>query len=206
MGFKRIEIQYNPFFFITGNNHHYGREQIEVYSYRLPYHPTTPTQVFPDLKSLFPKTIKDPKTQQDIDNPALQAQGLPLDKDAAVVVGILHVGPFGTGPPGFCHGGMLASISDVIQFLAYAQSDRRAVTGQLNMSYRAPVPLGRVHIFIASVELTGERKGSTRFSIFSSDLTTLHIESNAVFITPKTSLGASLKQTSSDYEDANNKT
>lgn len=207
LGFERLTLPYNPFFFITGNNHHYGREQVEVYSYRLPGHPTDPCDTNPNLVGLFPPTVTVPSrngdgSTEEVPNPALLAAGLPRETDAAVVVGLLHLGIFATGPPGYGHGGMLASIADVVQFLAYAQTGRRAVTGQLNMTYRSPVPLGHVHVFVASVELTGERKGNTRFTILSQDLKTIHLESTAVFITPRSALGASLKQTAKDYENA----
>ena len=46
------------------------------------------------------------------------------------------------GPPGFVHGGASAAVLDEAMGLAIWQADYRAVTVNLTIDYRKPVPLG----------------------------------------------------------------
>jgi len=48
------------------------------------------------------------------------------------------------GPPGFVHGGASAAVLDEAMGLAIWQSGYRAVTANLMIDYRKPIPLGEL--------------------------------------------------------------
>ena len=59
------------------------------------------------------------------------------------IVGRFRVGAEYQGPPGFLHGGIIATLLDEAMGKVNRFSDVRAVTAELNIEYHRPVPVER---------------------------------------------------------------
>lgn len=57
------------------------------------------------------------------------------------IVGHVHFGDRAQGPPGFAHGGALASVLDELMGIAAWQQDLDVVAAELTLKYRQPTPL-----------------------------------------------------------------
>jgi acyl-coenzyme A thioesterase PaaI-like protein len=79
------------------------------------------------------------------------------------------------GPPGFVHGGASAAVLDEAMGLAIWQAGYRAVTANLMIDYRKPVPLGE------SILIRGAMSGKEKRRIESSGEILLPDKSVAVF-------------------------
>jgi len=85
-----------------------------------------------------------------------------LDQDARRVSGKFTLGPRYGGGAGFTHGGIIAILLDEAMGKISKLSDERAVTAELNIEYRKPVPVD------AEIIVTGwqeEEKGRNRFRV-----------------------------------------
>ncbi len=78
-----------------------------------------------------------------------------MDKETQDVDGLILLGPIEDteGPPGHAHGGLLATIGDIVT--AYAASGSFVMTFSLEIGYRSPVPLLSVLRFHG-----GKRRGT----------------------------------------------
>ena len=85
-----------------------------------------------------------------------------LDRDARRVTGKFTLGPRYGGGAGFAHGGIIAILLDEAMGKISKLSDERAVTAELNIEYRKPVPVD------AEISVSGwqeDEKGRNRFRI-----------------------------------------
>lgn len=85
-----------------------------------------------------------------------------LDGDARRSKGIFVLGPRYAGGAGFAHGGIIAVLLDEAMGKISKLSDERAVTAELNVEYRKPVPVD------AEIVVSGwqeEEKGRNRFRV-----------------------------------------
>lgn len=85
-----------------------------------------------------------------------------LDQDTQRASGKFVLGPRYAGGAGFAHGGVIAVLLDEVMGKLSKLSEERAVTAELNIEYRKPVPVD------AEIVVSGwqeEEKGRTRFRI-----------------------------------------
>jgi len=85
-----------------------------------------------------------------------------LDQDAQRCTGKFILGSRYGGGAGFAHGGIIAVLLDEAMGKISKLTDERAVTAELNIEYRKPVPVD------AEIVVTGwqeEEKGRNRFRI-----------------------------------------
>jgi uncharacterized protein (TIGR00369 family) len=63
------------------------------------------------------------------------------------------------GPPGYCHGGIIATLLDEVMAKLNKLHGVIAVTGHLAVDYRRPVPLGKaIRLEAREVRVTGRRR------------------------------------------------
>ena len=84
------------------------------------------------------------------------------------------------GPPGFAHGGLLASIIDEAMGKAAWLAGHRAFAAHLEVDYRKPVPIGAAAHFEAWVDRNDGRKCFTSCIVKLDDV--LAVEGKGLFI------------------------
>ena len=85
-----------------------------------------------------------------------------LDQDARRATGKFVLGPRYAGGAGFAHGGVIAILLDEVMGKLSKFTEERAVTAELNIEYRKPVPVE------AEITVSGwqeDEKGRNRFRI-----------------------------------------
>lgn len=85
-----------------------------------------------------------------------------LDQDVRRASGKFMLGPRFAGGAGFAHGGIIAVLLDEAMGKISKLSDERAVTAELNIEYRKPVPVD------AQIVVSGwqeDEKGRNRFRV-----------------------------------------
>jgi len=100
------------------------------------------------------------------DNPDSMRLKFTYNKKRDCVVGRIHLAPRYAGPPGYCHGGIIATILD--EAMAKLNKPRQvlAVTGQMTVTYRRPVPLEtNLNVEAREVRVRGRRRFRERSSI-----------------------------------------
>jgi uncharacterized protein (TIGR00369 family) len=75
------------------------------------------------------------------DNPQSMRLKFEYDQERGCFVGRLRLGKRFTGPPGHCHGGIIATILDEAMGKVNRLRDVVAVTAQMTVDYLRPVPL-----------------------------------------------------------------
>jgi acyl-coenzyme A thioesterase PaaI-like protein len=111
--------------------------------------------------------------------------------DAGRAVGRVTVGRVHEGFPGLVHGGVLATLFDVVLVHAVIQGTGRAgMTGTLTIRYRGPVPLGVPLRLVAEATASEGRRTTARASLVAeADPDTVLAEADAVFVTPRSASG-----------------
>jgi len=85
-----------------------------------------------------------------------------LDRESERVIGKFVLGPRYGGGAGFAHGGVIAVLLDEAMGKISKLTDERAVTAELNIEYRKPVPVD------AEIMVSGwqeSEKGRNRFRV-----------------------------------------
>ncbi len=107
--------------------------------------------------------------------------GMVVRRDGDEAVGSVTLGPGWEGAPGRSHGGIVASLVDETMGCLLPILGTMAFTGKLNLTYRAPCPLG------VPVELRASMSGRDGRKIYLTCIGTgpdgIFVESDAVFIT-----------------------
>ncbi|XP_054836746.1 acyl-coenzyme A thioesterase THEM4-like [Eublepharis macularius] len=105
------------------------------------------------------------------------------------VVCVFQPGPYLEGPPGFAHGGCIATILDSTFGGCAVVFGGRVMTANLTINYKNPVPLGSVVLVDSKLDKTEGRKLFISGQVRSADGETLHTEATALFIqvVPQTS-------------------
>jgi len=86
------------------------------------------------------------------DNPDGMHLNFTLDRERKHFVSSFRLSKRFTGPPGYCHGGIIATILDDAMSKLNKQRDVIAATSQLKIEYLKPVPL-RTPLRVESREL-----------------------------------------------------
>lgn len=109
-----------------------------------------------------------------------------LEEDGNIVLSFLTFGSSLNGHSGIVHGGILSLIFDDVFGLGYeALGVTHAVTANLNVDYRAPVPQNsKVRIAVQLIGKEG-RKLYWKAQMTSMDQETLYAEATSLYIIPK---------------------
>jgi uncharacterized protein (TIGR00369 family) len=92
------------------------------------------------------------------DNPEGMHLKFTYDEDRNCFVSRLRLGKRFTGPPGHCHGGIIATILDEAMGKVNRLRDVVAVTAQITVDYLKPVPLNRpLRVESREVSVRGRR-------------------------------------------------
>ncbi|XP_053330921.1 acyl-coenzyme A thioesterase THEM4-like [Spea bombifrons] len=98
------------------------------------------------------------------------------------MVCLFQPGHYLEGPPGFTHGGCIATIIDSTAGAGAVYGCGTVMTANLNIDYRNPIPLGRTVIVDSKVENVEGRKVFCSCQIRSHDDEVLHTEATVLFI------------------------
>ncbi|XP_073493485.1 acyl-coenzyme A thioesterase THEM4-like isoform X1 [Phyllobates terribilis] len=102
--------------------------------------------------------------------------------DERRMICVFQPGPFLEGPPGYAHGGCIATILDSTLGAGVVYVQGPVMTANLNIDYRNPIPLGCTVIVDSHVEKEEGRKVYARGQIRSHDDQILHTEATGLFI------------------------
>ena len=95
-------------------------------------------------------------------NPAGMKLTFDLDFDARRTRGSFILGPNYAGGAGFAHGGIIAVVLDEAMGKLSKLSDERAVTADMSVEYRKPIPVDKTIVVEGWQE---EEKGRNRFRV-----------------------------------------
>ncbi len=95
-------------------------------------------------------------------NPAGMKLAFDLDLDARRTRGSFVLGPNYAGGGGFAHGGIIAVVLDEAMGKLSRLADERAVTAEMSVEYRKPVPVDKTIVVEGWQE---EEKGRNRFRV-----------------------------------------
>ncbi|XP_060112076.1 acyl-coenzyme A thioesterase THEM4-like isoform X3 [Heteronotia binoei] len=98
------------------------------------------------------------------------------------IVCVFQPGPFLEGPPGFTHGGSIASILDSTLGGCAISLMGRVMTANLSINFKNPVPLGSVVLAESRLDKVEGKKVFVSGQMRSSDGETLHAEATGLFI------------------------
>ncbi|XP_040188409.1 acyl-coenzyme A thioesterase THEM4-like isoform X1 [Rana temporaria] len=99
---------------------------------------------------------------------------------------IFQPGPYLGGFAGYAHGGCIATIIDATVGVGIAHGIGPAMTANLNIDYRNPIPLGSTVLIDSRVEKVDGRKVYSNIQVRSHDDAVLHNEATALYIKLKT--------------------
>jgi uncharacterized protein (TIGR00369 family) len=94
-----------------------------------------------------------------LDNPDSMRLKFTYDKKRSRVIGRIRLAPRFAGPPGYAHGGIIATILDEAMAKLNKLHGVIAVTGHLAVDYLRPVPLGQpIRMEAHEVRTSGRRR------------------------------------------------
>jgi len=102
-----------------------------------------------------------------------------------VVRGRVRFGRAHEGPPGYAHGGLVASAFDEILGLAAAAGGSPGVTGTLTVRYRNPTPLDTDLVFEGWLDRAEDRKSHAVGRLLAGDLVMAEAQGVFVRISPE---------------------
>ncbi|XP_021052410.1 acyl-coenzyme A thioesterase THEM4 [Mus pahari] len=156
---------------------------------RLPSHRQNPAQVLQEFQALFvdSKFKKEEQMSKAQQFTRSFEEGLGFEyvmfyntvekRIVCLFQGGLHL----QGVPGFVHGGAIATIIDITTGMC-AIAEGVAMTANLNINYKRPIPLLSVVVVNSQLEKIEGRKLFVSCTIQSIDEKTLHAEATALFI------------------------
>ncbi|XP_077308543.1 acyl-coenzyme A thioesterase THEM4-like [Lithobates pipiens] len=95
---------------------------------------------------------------------------------------IFQPGPYLGGLAGYTHGGCIATIVDSTVGAGIVNGIGPAMTANLNLDYRSPIPLGSTVLIDSRVEKVDGQKVYTRCQVRSHDSAVLHSEATALYV------------------------
>ncbi|XP_048359754.1 acyl-coenzyme A thioesterase THEM4-like, partial [Sphaerodactylus townsendi] len=95
---------------------------------------------------------------------------------------IVQLGPYLEGPPGFVHGGSIATMFDATCSMCALFADSAFLTATFTINYKCPVQVGAVLLVDVKVERTEGRKVYLSGQVHSADGQTLYADGTALFI------------------------
>jgi uncharacterized protein (TIGR00369 family) len=85
------------------------------------------------------------------DNPESMKLKFAYNKKLGIVSARINLDARFAGPPGYCHGGIIATVLDEAMAKLNKPNGVLAVTGHLAIDYRRPLPLGK-HLRVEASE------------------------------------------------------
>ncbi|XP_063802824.1 acyl-coenzyme A thioesterase THEM4-like [Pseudophryne corroboree] len=95
---------------------------------------------------------------------------------------IFQPGAYLEGPPGYTHGGCIATIIDTTAVTGAVYSCGRVMTANLNINYKNPIPMGTTVLVDSNIEKEDGRKVYGRCQIRSHNDLILHADATVLFI------------------------
>ncbi|KAK4524468.1 hypothetical protein GAYE_SCF03G2369 [Galdieria yellowstonensis] len=105
-------------------------------------------------------------------------------KEENKVTYVVRAGERVQGPPGYVHGGAIATLLDDCLGSAVFLSGSFAMTANLNINYRKPIPLNSVRTVEAFLEKQEGRKLYAKGCIYDKD-GSVHAEASGLFVVPR---------------------
>ncbi|XP_061074521.1 acyl-coenzyme A thioesterase THEM4 isoform X2 [Conger conger] len=105
-----------------------------------------------------------------------------VNKQEKTCVCVFQAGHLLEGPPGYVHGGAIATIIDSVTGTHAVYHSGPAMTANLTVNYRSPIALGSVVLVHSSLVETEGRKILLSCQVTSSDGSKLHTEATGLFI------------------------
>ncbi|XP_069806888.1 acyl-coenzyme A thioesterase THEM4-like isoform X1 [Dendropsophus ebraccatus] len=105
-----------------------------------------------------------------------------FNRDERRMVCLFQPGPYLEGPPGYAHGGCIATIIDSTAGAGAVYTCGSVMTANLNITYHKPIPLGCTLFVDSHVNKIEGRKVYSSCHIQSHDGVILHAEATALFI------------------------
>uniref|UniRef100_A0A250Y9Z9 Acyl-coenzyme A thioesterase THEM4 n=1 Tax=Castor canadensis TaxID=51338 RepID=A0A250Y9Z9_CASCN len=99
-----------------------------------------------------------------------------------MVVCFFQGGPHLQGVPGFIHGGAIATIIDATVGMCANRAGGAAMTANLNINFKRPIPLCSVVVLKSQLDKVEGRKLFVSCNVRSIDEKTLHSEATSLFI------------------------
>ena len=115
------------------------------------------------------------------DNPAGMHLKFSLDRERNHFISHFRLSKRYTGPPGHCHGGIIATILDDAMSKLNKLRDVIAATSRMTVEYRRPVPLNK-KLRVESREISKRGRRLTRSAEIIDDKGTVLARSRGVFI------------------------
>uniref|UniRef100_A0A2K6AR81 Acyl-coenzyme A thioesterase THEM4 n=1 Tax=Macaca nemestrina TaxID=9545 RepID=A0A2K6AR81_MACNE len=98
------------------------------------------------------------------------------------MVCLFQGGPYLEGPPGFVHGGAIATMIDSTVGMCALMAGGVIVTANLNINYKRPIPLCSVVMINSQLDKVEGRKCFVSCNVQSVDEQTLYSEATSIFI------------------------
>jgi len=115
------------------------------------------------------------------DNPHGMHLKFSLDRERRHFVSHFRLGKRYTGPPGHCHGGIIATVLDDAMSKLNKLRDLVAATSRMTVEYLKPVPLHRA-LRVESREISKRRRKLTRVAEILDEKGTVLARSRGVFV------------------------
>ncbi|CAK7297687.1 Acyl-coenzyme A thioesterase THEM4 [Vulpes lagopus] len=156
---------------------------------RLPSYKYNPTERIEDVKIFFPdaKLLKEQMSQAQL-FPRSLGEGVGFEyamfhnhvEDRTVC--IFQGGPHLQGAPGFLHGGAIATMIDSTLGMCAILTGGIAMTANLNINFRRPIPLCSVVVINCQLDRVEGRKLFVSCNVRSMDEKTLYSEATSTFV------------------------
>ncbi|XP_063482442.1 acyl-coenzyme A thioesterase THEM4 [Symphalangus syndactylus] len=157
---------------------------------RLPSYKRTPTERIQDFKTRFldPKLMKEEQmsqaqlfTRSFDDGLGFEYVMFYNDVEKRMVC-LFQGGPYLEGPPGFVHGGAIATMIDATVGMCAMMAGGIVMTANLNINYKRPIPLCSVVMINSQLDKVEGRKFFVSCNVQSVDEKTLYSEATSLFI------------------------
>ncbi|XP_019645892.1 PREDICTED: acyl-coenzyme A thioesterase THEM4-like [Branchiostoma belcheri] len=108
-----------------------------------------------------------------------------VNKREQKAVCVCQFGPYLEGPPGYAHGGAVATLLDAVMGIcAIHVTESVSLTANLNINYKNPIPLGSTALFHAKLDRQDDRKRYISAYVTSADGQVNLCEATGLFVKP----------------------
>ncbi|KAJ8398516.1 hypothetical protein AAFF_G00427710 [Aldrovandia affinis] len=105
-----------------------------------------------------------------------------MKKHEKTCICVFQPGHLLEGPPGYVHGGAIATMIDSVTGTHATYLSGLIMTANLTINYRSPIPLGSVVLVHSSLDKVEGRKAFISCQVTSSDGSKLHTEATGLFL------------------------
>ncbi|XP_042296993.1 acyl-coenzyme A thioesterase THEM4-like [Sceloporus undulatus] len=152
-------------------------ERLTSYRHTLAHYPESVKQTY---------NLRDKGTRLFLRNLDTEGMGFEyvmfLNRSEKKMAGVFQFGPYLEGPPGFAHGGSIATVLDTVLGSLAMCVTYRVMTANLNINYKSPTPLGSVVLVESKLDRVEGRKVFVTGEMRSVDGRTVHADATGLFI------------------------